>query len=228
MKTSVAATALASLDFPALASKVRSYGKERLKVGILSDIHVINEATHKCFLKALNYFKEKRVDAVMIAGDLINNGVMTEYRAVVNDWYSVFPDDKYPDGKKVERLIVHGNHDIEGHTYGNAKKRYGEEVLKREAILPVNEKFWEECWHEKFQPIYMKEVKGYKFIGAHYVTSEGDVLVSLGVWTGRRRVHGDIVPLPESHSFFRPFPHSAYGREGHMAGSVHQHRDRFP
>ena len=169
LKTSVAATALASLDFPALASKVRSYGKERLKVGILSDIHVINEATHKCFLKALNYFKEKRVDAVMIAGDLINNGVMTEYRAVVNDWYSVFPDDKYPDGKKVERLIVHGNHDIEGHTYGNAKKRYGEEVLKREAILPVNEKFWEECWHEKFQPIYMKEVKGYKFIGAHYV-----------------------------------------------------------
>ena len=169
LKTSVAATALASMDFPALASKVKSYGKERLKVGILSDIHVTNKATKECFIKALNYFKERRVDAVMIAGDLINNGIMPEYRAVVEDWYSVFPDDKYPDGKKIERLIVHGNHEIEGHAYGNAKKAFDEEFLKREAILPVKEKFWEECWHEKFQPVYMKEVKGYKFIGAHYV-----------------------------------------------------------
>ena len=172
LKTSVAATALASMDFPALASKVKSYGKERLKVGILSDIHVTNKATKECFIKALNYFKERRVDAVMIAGDLINNGIMPEYRAVVEDWYSVFPDDKYPDGKKIERLIVHGNHEIEGHRYGNAKKFFTEEYLQREAIEPVKEKFWEECWHEKFQPVYIKDVKGYKFIGAHYVNRQ--------------------------------------------------------
>ena len=157
MKTSVAATALASMDFPALASKVRSYGKERLKVGILSDTHVINEASQKCFIKALNYFKERRVDAVLIAGDMTDNGMMPEYRSAVNDWYSVFPDDKYPDGKKIERLIVYGNHEIEGPTYGYVKKAYGEEVCKRDAIAPVRDKFWEECWHEKFQPIYMKE-----------------------------------------------------------------------
>ena len=103
LKTSVAATALASMDFPALASKVKSYGKERLKVGILSDTHIINEASQKCFIKALNYFKEKRVDAVLIAGDFTDNGMMPEYRSAVRDWYSVFPDDRYPDGKKIER-----------------------------------------------------------------------------------------------------------------------------
>ena len=168
LKTSVAATAIASMDFPALASKVRSYGKERLKVGILSDTHVINEASQKCFIKALNYFKERRVDAIMIAGDMTDNGMMPEYRSAVNDWYSVCPDDKYPDGKKIERLIVYGNHEIEGPTYGYVKKAYGEEVCKRDAIAPVRDKFWEECWHEKFEPIYIKDVKGYKFIGAHF------------------------------------------------------------
>ena len=172
LKTSVAATALASLDFPALASKVKSYGKVRLKVGVLSDIHVANKATEACFLKALNYFKERRVDAVLIAGDLIDDGLMPEYRVVVDDWYSVFPDDKYPDGKKIERLIVYGNHEIEGHKYKGARSHHSPEVLQRDIILPVKEKFWEECWHEKFQPIYMKEVKGYKFIGAHFVNMQ--------------------------------------------------------
>ncbi len=71
IKSSASAAALAAIDFPALAAMPGSRGRCRLKLGILVDVLVRNRQSRDCFVKALEYFRDDKVDAVMIAGDLI-------------------------------------------------------------------------------------------------------------------------------------------------------------
>ena len=176
LKTSAAAAVAAGVSsLPAWARKAPKplgKGKLRLKVGVLSDTHVHDEKTRARFIKALGWFKERRVDAVLIAGDMTDNGMVPEYKDMAAAWFEVFPKDQYPDGARVERLFVYGNHEIEATRYSYIKKKYDAETLKRDAIAPVRERLWEECWGEPYQPIYMKEVKGYKFIGAQYINGK--------------------------------------------------------
>lgn len=173
IKTSALSGILLGLGLPSLPAAAtttpRRMGRVRLRVGILSDTHVKDEPSRDRFLKALRYFRDRKVDAVIIAGDLSDNGLVPEYKRMASAWFEVFPDDKGSDGEKVERIFVYGNHEIESWRYGYVKKLYDEPTRKALAIEPVKEQLWEECWHEPFSPIYIKDVKGYKFIGAHYV-----------------------------------------------------------
>lgn len=141
---------------------------EPLKVGILSDVHVNNEKTSEIFVKALEYFRDNDVDAVLIAGDMIGWGMEWQMELFSGKWYSVFPNDKGLNGKKVEKLFVYGNHEISGHKYGGPKKRYTPEEIEAQCIAPRRAEIWKKYFHEKFEPVYIKEIKGYKFIGAHF------------------------------------------------------------
>ena len=49
-------------------------GTPRMKVGVLSDIHVRDEATQKVFIKALEWYRAQGVDAVLVAGDMADHG----------------------------------------------------------------------------------------------------------------------------------------------------------
>ena len=129
-----------------------------LRIGILSDIHVSEsvwgDRQHDRFEKALRFFKEKGVDGVLIAGDLQEN---TDYEVasynieeVVDIWFKVFPDNKNDlTGERVEPLFIYGNHDV-----GLVDAQYWPERLGE----------YEDAW--------IKEIKGYQFVGAHY-TKEG-------------------------------------------------------
>ncbi|MDD3545408.1 MAG: DUF4838 domain-containing protein [Kiritimatiellae bacterium] len=95
------------------------------RLGVLSDIHI---STPECvahddhakdclgtlepFERALAYFREKGVDAVVIAGDLTEFGLVDELKAVASVWKRVFPDNRGLDGEKVEKLFILGNHDF--------------------------------------------------------------------------------------------------------------------
>lgn len=95
--------------------------ERRLRVGILSDIHVEGPRKAALFEKSLRYFDAEKVDAVLIAGDLTVHGQLVEHRRVADTWFEVFPDDRRSDGAKVERLFVTGNHDVDGWAYGRFK-----------------------------------------------------------------------------------------------------------
>lgn len=51
-----------------------AFGKPNLRVGILSDIHVTSDADASFFEKALRYFDARKVDAVLVTGDLFTWG----------------------------------------------------------------------------------------------------------------------------------------------------------
>ena len=86
----------------------------RLKIGVLSDIHVTKRENATTFEKALRWFRDQNVDGVLITGDLGTKGTIDEIEVVAETWYRVFPDGKAPDGRRVARLFLLGNHDVDG------------------------------------------------------------------------------------------------------------------
>ena len=144
----------------------------RLKIGVLSDVHIKKPGDEATFLKALAYFRDNGADGVLIAGDIADTGRAAQLKICADCWYKTFPDGKAPDGRPVEQLFVYGNHDIDGWNWKSNADLYKKhpELKQTDAIgFERNRaRVWEELFHEKFEPIWMKRVKGYAVIGAHW------------------------------------------------------------
>ena len=155
-----------------------SNGEPNLRFALMSDVHISmkikdgkwhNDATK--FIHTLKWFRDKKIDAVVIAGDLANYGMIEELEVMAAAWEKVFPGDKAPDGRKVEKIFVTGNHDWEGPIYsgGFSKQLYPDPIVRKEKEFYVNRaKAWEKLFGEKYEPIYSKTVRGYTFIGQHW------------------------------------------------------------
>ncbi len=161
------------------AANFRAGGVPKLRFGVVSDIHITRVGADEkmegwgnnlTFRHTLEWFRSQNVDAVMIAGDMADHGTDENLMAVAQAWYAVFPDDKYPDGRPIEKVFVYGNHDWEGFSYGNAVKKIypDEKELARHIIRTDYSGWWEKAFHESYAPIYSKEIKGYTFIGTHW------------------------------------------------------------
>ena len=158
--------AFGGLRFKAEASFAQ-HGRPELVFGVVSDVHLQAEAgTPTCerncvyFKRTLEWFRDQGVDGVMIVGDLADNGFSTQLQAFADTWFSVFPDDRSPDGHKVEKLFVYGNHDWEGKRRDDHKQP---NFMRAEFAG-----HWERILREPYEPIFMKTVKGYQFIGQHW------------------------------------------------------------
>lgn len=156
-------------------------GKPRLKVGVLSDIHVRDDATQAFFEKTLGWYRDQDVDAVLVAGDMADLGLVSELQRVADAWFKVFPDGKAPDGRTVTQLFQYGNHDV-----ANWKdKDYPDHATRARAIIHYDVKGnWERAFREEYKPCFAKTVNGVTFVGAHWPGLGG-----LGSWldaNGRR------------------------------------------
>ena len=141
-----------------------------LRLGILSDIHLRNPGDENHFLKALRFFRDGGVDGVVISGDIADTGRVSQLERAADCWFSVFPGDTAPDGRRVERLFVYGNHDVDAWRW-RAFDQFADDDERRHEALgfeDVRAKTWERLFHEPFAPIWMKTVKGIRFIGAHW------------------------------------------------------------
>ena len=151
-------------------------GRPNLRFGVISDIHITDWASTSYFRKTLAWYRDQLVDAVMIVGDMADHGIMPQLESVAKAWYEVFPNDRAPDGRHVEKLFVYGNHDPEGLNYRDKwmDKAFAVHGLSYEQAKPLElraiglDKAWEKCFHEPYTPIYRKNVKGYDFVGGHW------------------------------------------------------------
>lgn len=151
----------------------------RLRFGVVSDPHVTvslkDGLTTDWRVRAVGRwferFRDAGVDAVVIPGDLASFASMRELRALMGEWRRVFPDDRLPNGEKVERIFILGNHDWEGWRYDDFATRFfpDPDVRKRE-ILPLDlANNWRAVFGEDFRPFNVKTVKGYDFVQAHWI-----------------------------------------------------------
>lgn len=170
--------------FAVAAPNARPTGQPRLTFGVVSDIHITRVGAGEkqeawgnnlTFRHTLEWFRSQGVDAVMVVGDMADNGMVEQMQAVANAWYAVFPEDKMPDGRPVEKLFVMGNHDYHGYLYGgHAEKLYADENERRKHILRADMAgWWRRIFNEDYSRFYRKVVKGYTFLGAHWDDGKG-------------------------------------------------------
>ena len=154
-------------------------GAPNLRFGVVSDIHILRVGADEnmasfgnnlTFKHTLEWFRSQNVDAVVIAGDMADRGLVENLMAVSQAWYSVFPNDKYPDGRPVAKVFVSGNHDWEGYAYGGSAEKLYPDAAERAKHILQNDMagWWDKAFHEPYAPIYSKEIKGYTFIGSHW------------------------------------------------------------
>ena len=221
-----------------------SNGRPNLRFGVVSDIHISLDDRDGCcntdtLVSALEWFRDQGVDAVMIPGDLADTGLVPEMEAVAAAWFKVFPDDKLPDGRPVERLFVYGNHDWDGWTYFPEllAKHYRDDNAARKDFIGLDQKgCWERIWHEPFSLVGRKEIKGYPFVWAHW-TAEHCIGSSLADEKGVQGVanfFGKTAPFDPARPFFYfQHPHlknTCYGpwAWGHDDGEATRVLSRFP
>lgn len=152
-----------------------------LVFGVVSDTHLRTTVkgtystgywADRWFVAALKDFREQNVDAVVHLGDMAHTGQVEEMEFHRTAWDKVFPGDLAPGGRKVERLFVAGNHDIDGSTYGIGelvKKIHPDPEIRRQHLLCTDiASHWERIWGEKYEPVWHRVLKGYHFFGRHY------------------------------------------------------------
>ena len=161
---------------PALAQGASA---PNLRVGILSDIHVTALSNADWFEKALRYFDGRKVDAVLITGDLTTWNKLPEFEAVATTWFKVFPGDRRSDGGTVTRLFLTGNHDVDGFAYAGAKFKTREEA-EPESFFFHRDEFWRRLFHEGYEPIRARTVKGYTFILRNWHSQVGHPKLKAG------------------------------------------------
>ena len=150
----------------------------RMRLGVMSDIHltwnVDEPGSYERIEKVLRYYRDRNVDGVVIAGDIADWGYVGQLVEFAELWRKVFPDDRAPDGHHVERLFVTGNHEICGPYEAYLWKGKSVQVWKEEFIKTVGiDKAWEKAFGEKYEPIWLKQVKGYAFTGANWGCEAG-------------------------------------------------------
>lgn len=191
--------ALASLGIGAFSGRIFAApcGWKRPEVanlvfGLVSDTHLRSDMTGKrldsperYLLNALEYFREQNVDAVAHCGDMADRGQVCELEFHATIWNKVFPGGLAPDGHKVEKLFVSGNHDVEGFRYGLGRP------MRVDRIYPDPEEMakhllasdfaaqWERIWGEKYEGVWHKTVKGYHFFGRHWDVDETELVEKL-------------------------------------------------
>ena len=150
-------------------------GRPRLKIGVLSDIHVTKRENAGTFEKALRWFAEQGVDGVLVTGDLGTKGTIDEIEVVAETWYKVFPGDKANDGRHVERLFLLGNHDVDGFvSKASWPKRQtpSREEAEKTCLAFHREETWKRLFNEQYRQIVVKKVKGYTFVLNSWVSRE--------------------------------------------------------
>ena len=148
-----------------------------MRFGVVSDMHltrVPGEAGDRQDLaplrRAFDYFRDRGADAVVIAGDMADMGFVGQLESVARAWELSFPESRAPDGRHVERVFVTGNHDWEGCNYGKFPRSLhpNPDDFARNALRTDYAGNWERIFKEPYRRVYLKRVKGYAFVGAHW------------------------------------------------------------
>ena len=133
----------------------------RLVFAAMSDIHVCHPKTGRLlgtevFERALEWYRRQGIDAVLVAGDLAEHGLVDELEMIGEAWRRMFPDGNAPDGRHVEKVFVTGNHDYVAWAYGDfAKRLYPDEAeLERHKLAAHYAETWAAAFGEKYEPIY--------------------------------------------------------------------------
>ena len=154
------------------ASGEGGIGKEQLRFGVLSDIHITDRKQQPYFEKALRQLDAWKVDAVLACGDLADYGLKQQLELLAETWFKVFPDGKGSDGRTVVNLMHYGDHDMSVNYIDrdDAKALVPDDAIRHASTIFNGDRkaIWEDCFKEPWEPIAIKVVKGFPFVLYHF------------------------------------------------------------
>lgn len=148
----------------------------RLRIGVLADIHITSPEQQPVFEKTLRTLDAWGADGVMVCGDLADHGLLQQLELVAESWFRVFPGGKGQDGRPVANLMHYGDHDmcVAFSDHPAARKAFPDDAARRAGALRTMGAgvAWKHCFHEDWQPIQLKYVKGYAFVLCHFTSGQ--------------------------------------------------------
>ena len=151
-------------------------GRERMRFGVLSDIHVTTKKQLPILEKALRKLDSWKVDGVLVSGDLADFGLEQQLQLIADTWFKVFPDGKAADGRPVTNLMHYGDHDMSQSYWDleDARRAWPSADERRKGVIFDGDRkaVWERCFREPWVPIQLKTVKGYDFVLSHFTRGE--------------------------------------------------------
>ena len=112
----LAAAVLASLaagcmDFPDISSAIGDV-RAVAKIGVIAHPELSWPQSASRFKRALQFFRSRKVDAIVVIGDLTNDGYLNQYRVLAQAWDDVFRNPvKGIDPAPPRRIFVLGDRD---------------------------------------------------------------------------------------------------------------------
>ena len=181
-------------------------GKERMRFGVLADIHIATPAQQPYFERALRKFDEWKVDGVVACGDLADYAMELELQLLADTWFKVFPGGRGSDGRPVANLMHYGDHDMQDERYINFKDavaQWPDEKMRRDSVMFTHDRkaSWERCFKEEWSVIAVKEVKGYPFVLSHFTRGEPDNRLGDNV-PGLDEAMAKLTPDPSKPVFY--------------------------
>jgi predicted phosphodiesterase len=242
--SAAASLAFGGCRFFSAPAGLYSSGVPKMSFGVVSDVHILFDPKTKAVSKSadtttfehtLKWFRDQGVDAVVIAGDIADKGIVEELQAIADTWFKVFPNNKAPDGRTVEKIFVSGNHDMEGFKYGDFGKMYFQNPAERAKHYLVADfkGNWEKIFHEEYNTIYSKCVKGYTFIGQHWGNQGWGKNCKFDLIKPFMEKNASKIVDPSLPFFYAQHPHpkdTCYGSSvwGHDTGVVTEVLSAFP
>lgn len=168
--------AAAFMGLAGCRSFLASSGRPAVSFGVISDPHITTPESTFVLERTLRYFRDRKVDAVMICGDLSDWGLLSGFKYIAEAWNRVFPGDRAADGRRVQRLFCTGNHDFEGFWYGDmTADMHAQGYSEDEALVRLGmKKCWEEAFQEEYADIRRRTVNGYDFVSAEWPEGKSD------------------------------------------------------
>ena len=151
----------------ALASGCRGprfIGSGDLRLGVISDIHIREPESAETTERAFRFYRSRGVDAVLIAGDLSDWGLLSGFRILKETWDRVFA------GTGVVPLFITGNHDFDGWHYGDmTMEMHALGYDESEAAIKLGmRRCWEETFGEHWAPVRLRTVRGFDFVSCEW------------------------------------------------------------
>lgn len=145
-------------------------GRRLLRMGVLSDVHLGPKGSDELFLKELRYLDSQKVELVLFPGDLVDCGRISNMERFAACWEKVFPRGLAADGRKVDRVVVTGNHDYSLKGWDSYWKNFSQAEQEKDRFYYKDNhlKTWERLFGEKWELVWKREIRGITFIGAQY------------------------------------------------------------
>lgn len=140
-----------------------------LRFGALSDTHLQVTDDPDQLGRIFRWLHGRNADAVVISGDITEQGLNTEIDFLVRIWDDAFPGGRAADGRKVEKFWVWGNHDYSDASY---MRRMPPEKLAEQikaSVFGDKDAAWRRIGEGAFPgETFAKTIKGFSFVGTHW------------------------------------------------------------